>query len=82
MADQSKANLSDTHPDRWIKLPEVCELTTYSRSSIYRLIAGGAFPAGIRLSARCTVWREKTILAYMAMRENEAANQTEFVQGA
>ena len=39
-----------------IKLPEVRELTTFSNSTIYRLIKEGVFPKQIKLSERSSVW--------------------------
>jgi prophage regulatory protein len=39
-----------------IKLPEVRELTTFSNSTIYRLMKGGLFPKQIKLSERSSVW--------------------------
>lgn len=58
-------NPESTMNDRWIKLPEVQELTTYSRSSIYRLISEGTFPPPIQLSSRCVVWRLSTVEKWM-----------------
>ena len=39
-----------------IKLPEVRELTTFSNSTIYRLMKEGVFPKQIKLSERSSVW--------------------------
>ena len=78
MFDPKKTTQRSESPDRWIKLPEIQKLTTYSRSSIYRLMAENSFPAGTKLSPRCTVWRLSTIQNWMALKEQEAANQTNF----
>ena len=39
-----------------IKLPVVKQLTTFSRSTIYRLMSKGEFPKQIKLSERSSVW--------------------------
>jgi prophage regulatory protein len=48
-----------------IKLFEVQELTTHSRSTIYRLMNEGRFPSQIKLSKRSVGWIEKEILEYL-----------------
>ena len=44
-----------------IKLREVRELTTFSNSTIYRLIKEGVFPKQIKLSERTSVWSMEEI---------------------
>ncbi len=44
-----------------IKLPELRELTTFSNSTIYRLIKEGTFPQQIKLSERSSVWSMEEI---------------------
>ena len=44
-----------------IKLPELRELTTFSNSTIYRLIKEGVFPKQIKLSERTSVWSMEEI---------------------
>ena len=51
-----------------IKLPEVKELTTFSRSTIYRLIRKGKFPQQIKLSERSRGWIQQEILDYLEKR--------------
>ena len=41
---------------RFIRLPQVKEITCLSKSSIYRLIEDGDFPKQIALGARSVVW--------------------------
>ena len=48
-----------------IKLNDVQSLTTFSRSTIYRLIDEGKFPKQIKLSARSSGWREQEVLDYL-----------------
>ncbi len=49
----------------FIKLPKVQQLTTFSRSTVYRLAAEGKFPKPIKLSERSSGWLEEEILDYI-----------------
>jgi len=51
-----------------IKLPAVMNLTTFSRSSIYRLVSTGKFPKQVKLSERSSGWIEKEVLEYLNSR--------------
>jgi prophage regulatory protein len=53
-----------------IKLPKVKELTTFSRTTIYRLIQEGRFPKQVKLSVRSAGWLESEVLAYLDERIN------------
>ena len=48
-----------------IKLPEVMAITTFSRSTIYRLIEMGKFPIQIKLAERSIGWIEQEVLDYV-----------------
>jgi len=48
-----------------IKLTDVQNITTFSRSTIYRLISQGKFPKQIKLSERSTGWIEQEVLDYL-----------------
>ncbi|MER8734170.1 AlpA family phage regulatory protein [Mesorhizobium sp. M1227] len=48
-------------PDRIIRLKTVLVRTGLSRSTIYRKIADGTFPAQIRISVNGAGWRESDI---------------------
>lgn len=65
-----------------IKLPEVIEITTLSRASIYRLIAEGKFPKQVKLSTRACAWIEQDVLSWLNGRINSrysSANQQKFI---
>jgi prophage regulatory protein len=65
-----------------IKLPEVIEITTLSRASIYRLIADGKFPKQVKLSTRACAWVEQEVLEWLNDRINgrhSSANQQKFI---
>ncbi|RJE83102.1 helix-turn-helix transcriptional regulator [Paracoccus onubensis] len=48
-------------PDRIIRLNTVLSRTGLSRSTIYRKIAEGTFPAQLRISVHGAGWRESEI---------------------
>jgi len=48
-------------PDRIIRLKTVLSRTGLSRSTIYRKIAEGTFPAQLKISANGTGWHESDI---------------------
>jgi prophage regulatory protein len=48
-------------PDRILRLKTVLERTGLSRSTMYRKMQNGTFPQNIRISTRCTGWRESAV---------------------
>ena len=48
-------------PDRIIRLNTVLDRTGLSRSTIYRKIAEGTFPAQLKISVHRSGWRESDI---------------------
>jgi len=48
-------------PDRIIRLRTVLDRTGLSRSTIYRKIAEGTFPAQIKISINGAGWRESDV---------------------
>jgi prophage regulatory protein len=53
-------------PDRIVRLKTVLGRTSLSRSTIYRKIAEGTFPAQIRISINGAGWRESDIDRWIA----------------
>jgi prophage regulatory protein len=53
-------------PDRIIRLKTVLARTGLSRSTIYRKIAEGSFPAQIKISANGTGWHESVVNRWIA----------------
>jgi prophage regulatory protein len=53
-------------PDRIIRLNTVLSRTGLSRSTIYRKIAEGTFPAQLRISVNGAGWRESDINRWVA----------------
>jgi prophage regulatory protein len=53
-------------PDRIIRLKTVISRTGLSRSTLYRKIAEGTFPAQLRISTNGTGWHESDINRWIA----------------
>lgn len=58
--------------ERLIRLPEVKYLTGLGRSQLYALAARGEFPAPLKLSRRCSAWREAQVREWIAQRIAQA----------
>ena len=54
-----------------IKMHTVKQLTTFSSSTVYRLIEKGLFPRQIKLSERSSGWIEQEVLDYLNDRVKE-----------
>jgi len=54
-----------------IKMRTVKQLTTFSSSTVYRLIEKGLFPRQIKLSERSSGWIEQEVLDYLNDRVKE-----------
>lgn len=59
---------------RVIRRPVVEHLTGLSRSSIYAMIATGAFPAQIKIGIRAVGWRQSEIEAWIESRSSQPAD--------
>lgn len=62
--DQMQAN----QPDRFLRRPEVCHLTSVPSSSLTDLIRKGDFPAAYKLSERMAAWKLSEVTAWMNSR--------------
>lgn len=56
---------------RFLRLPEVLNITALSRSSVYRLIEAGSFPSSIQLSARSVAWVDEEVQSWVEQRVAE-----------
>ena len=59
-----------------IKLPKVMEMTTFCRTTIYRLIKIGEFPKQIKLAERSSGWLESEVLDYLEAKINNRHIET------
>lgn len=57
--------MSNNSPSRILRLKTVLERTGLSRSTLYRKIQERTFPTGLRISSRCTGWRESDVEAWV-----------------
>jgi prophage regulatory protein len=48
-------------PDRILRINTVLERTGLSRSTMYRKMQNGTFPANLKISERCAGWRESAV---------------------
>jgi prophage regulatory protein len=60
-----------------IKLPQVMQITTLSRATVYRLIAKGEFPKQIKLSERASAWIEHEVHEWLDNRINNRVLSTD-----
>jgi prophage regulatory protein len=51
--------------DRAVKLPELIQLTGKSKTSIYREMKDGRFPAGFSIGTRARAWSLNAINAWL-----------------
>jgi prophage regulatory protein len=54
--------------ERYYSYREVCELTTLSRTTIWRLRRKNLFPAAVRLSDGRIAWRARDVIAWCRLR--------------
>lgn len=54
--------------ERFLRLPELINRTSLSRSTIYEYIAIGMFPAPITLGKRAVGWLESEVIAWIEQR--------------
>lgn len=52
-------------PDRILRIKTVLDRTGLSRSTLYRRIQAGRFPAQVRIAERCTGWRESAVNGWL-----------------
>ena len=57
-----------TKAPRFLRLPEVREMTGLSTSTIYRWMTEGTFPKQIQLGSRSVVWLESDVTKWMDQR--------------
>jgi prophage regulatory protein len=59
-------------PKQLVKRKKVEELTSLSKSSIYRLMSDGIFPKPIRLGSKSVAWIEADIMNWINARIAES----------
>ena len=56
---------------RFVRLPTVIQATGLGRSTIYRLVASGAFPRPVHLGPRAIAWRWSDLEQWSATRATD-----------
>jgi prophage regulatory protein len=51
-------------PERILRLNTVLDRTGLTRSTLYRKVQAGTFPAPLKIAQRCSGWREGDIRAW------------------
>lgn len=59
--------------DKILRWPEVQSATGLSRSTIWRLIRAGKFPASVKITDFATGWKQSEVEAWLASRQATAA---------
>lgn len=60
-----------TPRDRLLRLPDVEAATGCKKSTIYKLMKEGKFPACVRITARMSAWPESSVLQWVQERIQE-----------
>jgi len=55
--------------EKFLKLPQVMEITTLGTSTIYRLMDEGKFPRPVKVTERAVAWRSSDIEQWMEERQ-------------
>ena len=56
------------HPARMLRFPEVIERTGISRTTIWRRVRAGTFPAPVQLGSNSIGWPEPAIIEWVESR--------------
>ena len=57
--------MTSLEDNRLIKMEEVLRVCCISRATLYRRLAGGEFPAPVRVGPRAARWRASDITAWL-----------------
>ena len=60
--------MKNTNLMRFLRLPEVIQISGYRRTSIYEMVKAGNFPAPVHLGPRAVAWLESEVEAWMQER--------------
>lgn len=60
--------------DRFLRLAEVEAVAGCKKSTIYKLIKAGKFPAGVRITSRMVVWPESAVLTWVQEQIKQASS--------
>lgn len=75
MKTEVKSSYSEPPYEKIIKLPQVCEITSLSKSSIYEKMAKGEFPKSVSISNRCVGWLLSEVNTFIQERVAESRKE-------
>lgn len=55
--------------EKIISVAEVCEITTFSRVHLHRLVKSGKFPPPVQVGARKVGWLQSSVLEWISSRD-------------
>nr|WP_320050747.1 AlpA family phage regulatory protein [uncultured Desulfuromonas sp.] len=58
-------NTTNNTPERLLRLPQVMEIVPLGKSTIWKMVAEQRFPAPLKISRRCTVWKRSSVMAWL-----------------
>ena len=61
---------------RLLRLPEVRQISGLSKSSIYRMIDRGQFPAQVNIGTRAVAWRETDLQKWLEDRPERVCDKS------
>lgn len=56
---------------RFLRLPEVCNITGLSRGGIYKLVRESKFPPPVKLTERSSGWRDDLVKQWADARKSD-----------
>ena len=68
MASQEQIEVGQAANLKLVGIRTVCDLTSLSRATIYRLVVDEQFPRALKISSNRIAWRERAVLAWLAAR--------------
>ena len=73
--EPQQTSTSTESSQRFIKLPKVKSLSTFSASTIYRRVADGTFPPPVTLGPKSVAWLESEVLDWIEARIQESREE-------
>ena len=52
--------------ERLLRLPQVLKIVPIGKSTLWQYVAKNRFPQPVRLSSRCTCWKQSDVDAWLA----------------
>jgi prophage regulatory protein len=71
-SEESTEKRSPARKVRFLRLPDVCEVTGLCRSSIYQMEAEGRFPRRVPIGLRAVGWVESEVQEWLRQRAEAA----------